>query len=64
MAHQNVPSARLRRIRKLIARAKREQHAKRGQPAPSKALPHAWASALARVKKHIQDERRHPLDAN
>jgi len=68
MAHnpsgKHSPSARVRRIRKLIAAAKRQQRGKqenrdsRGLPIPPAVLPPAWSSALARVKKHIQAERR------
>lgn len=61
-------SPRLRRIRKLIAEAKRKQKkpretqeplAGRGPVKPPADLSPVWSSALSRVKRHIQNDRRH-----
>lgn len=75
MAHHpsddSSASPRLRRIRKLIAEAKhkqqkpRETHeplAGRGPVKPPADLSPAWSSALSRVKRHVQSDRRHRSD--
>jgi hypothetical protein len=75
MAHQpsddSSASPRLHRIRKLIAEAKRKQHKPReahepltgrGPVKPPADLSPPWSSALSRVKKHIQNDRRHRSD--
>lgn len=64
-------SPRLRRIRKLIAEAKRKQRhpknheplAGRGPVKPPSDLAPVWSSALSRVKQHIQTSRRHRTPA-
>lgn len=76
MAHHpsddSSASPRLQRIRKLIAEAKRKQKrrdtpeplAGRGPVKPAADLSPAWSSALSRVKKRVQAERRHRNLAN
>lgn len=71
LSDDSSASPRLRRIRKLIAEARRKQQkpreareplAGRGPVKPPADFSPVWSSALSRVKKHIQNDRRHRSD--